>query len=382
MIDSIVAVFFVLAVVVLISIWLANEFRFLKKLGAALIAILLGMLMSNIGIIPGESVVYDFLESSGVSAAVVLILLSVDIRTIKKAGPLMLKAFCFAALGSTLGSIIMALILSSSLGPETWKLSGHFTATYIGGGMNFAALKNVFQTDSDLYSAGQAADVTLTAFWYMICLAAPLIFLSKSKPVNNNSPTPSDSDQTKTFTLEHALSSSGSPVHITQIAASLCITFGSIWLSQLIAEKIPVIPDILWLTTIILILSQLPFIKKLSGNAMLGNYILLLFLASNGAKSILANIIEIGPAIFLFPAGLLAIHGLIIFGLGRLCRIDMGTLAVASQASIGGSASAVAIAGARGYSDRILPGIAVGLLGYAIGNYLGFGVAKLMQAIL
>ena len=115
---------------------------------------------------------------------------------------------------------------------------------------------------------------------------------------------------------------------------------------------------------------------------MLGNYLLLLFLASNGAKSVIANIIRVGPAIFYFAAGTVAIHGIIIFGIGRLMRLDLGTLAVASQANIGGSASAMALASARGYTDRILPGVAVGLLGYAVGNYLGLGIANLMKGVL
>jgi uncharacterized membrane protein len=63
-------------------------------------------------------------------------------------------------------------------------------------------------------------------------------------------------------------------------------------------------------------------------------------------------------------------------------RLDLRTLVVASQANVGGAASAIAIAGARGYTDRLLPGVAVGLLGYAIGNYFGFVVAALMRMFL
>ena len=75
-------------------------------------------------------------------------------------------------------------------------------------------------------------------------------------------------------------------------------------------------------------------------------------------------------------------HGVLIFGIGRLARLDLPTLVVASQANVGGAASAIAIAGACGYTDRLLPGVAVGLLGYAIGNYLGFVVAALMKIVL
>ncbi len=75
-------------------------------------------------------------------------------------------------------------------------------------------------------------------------------------------------------------------------------------------------------------------------------------------------------------------HGLVIFGVGRLLKFDAGTLVVASQANIGGAASAVAIASARGYGDKLLPGIAVALAGYAVGNYLGFGMGTLPRTML
>jgi uncharacterized membrane protein len=77
-----------------------------------------------------------------------------------------------------------------------------------------------------------------------------------------------------------------------------------------------------------------------------------------------------------------AVHGIVIFGVGRLVGIDLPTLAVASQANVGGPASAMALATARGYGDRLLPGVAVGLLGYAAGNYLGFAVATVVRGVI
>ena len=55
-------------------------------------------------------------------------------------------------------------------------------------------------------------------------------------------------------------------------------------------------------------------------------------------------------------------------------------LAVASQANIGGPASAMALAGARGYTNLLLPGIAVGLLGYAVGNYMGVMIGTIINS--
>ncbi|MEE9169680.1 MAG: DUF819 family protein, partial [bacterium] len=175
---------------------------------------------------------------------------------------------------------------------------------------------------------------------------------------------------------------SGRPVPISHVAALVAITVGALLCANQLASIFPFFPKILWLTTVVLIVAQVPAVKRLTGSAMLGNYLLLLFLASNGATSVIANIIRIGPAVFYYAAGTVAMHGIVIFGLGRLLRIDLATLAVASQANVGGPASAMAMASARGYADRILPGVAVGLSGYAIGNYLGLAVAQLVKGLL
>jgi uncharacterized membrane protein len=379
MISEPIAIFFILAFLVVLAIWLEKRSKILKKLGSAALVILLGMLLSNVGVIPGDSTVYDFLMGPGVSSAIVLILLSVDIKSVRKAGPEMLKAFGLGAVGSVLGSMVMALILAKAIGPETWKLAGQFTGTYIGGGVNFTALGVEFQTTSDLFSAGIAADVIVTAMWLVACLTVPLLFKRNRELVEEVVGKP---DLIETSTLEKVLYQSRSSIHILQLAILIAITLGSIWLAGILASTFSFFPEIFWLTTIVLLIAQVPAIKTIPGGAMMGNYLLLLFLASNGAKSVIANIVSVGPEVFYYALGTIFIHGIIIFGLGSLLKIDAGTLAVASQANVGGSSSAMAMASARGYSDRILPGIAVGLLGYAVGNYLGLAVASLMQGLL
>jgi len=382
MVSDPVAIFFILAAIVFISIWLEARFNFARSLGAGLVGILFGMLLSNVGILPGNSITYDFLVGPGVSAGIVLILLSVDIRSIKKAGPKMIKAFGIGAIGTAIGSIIMGLILFPSIGLETWKLCGQFTGTYTGGGLNFVAVGQALQTSSDLFAAGIAADNIITAIWMIACLSAPVIFgykASNNTRKEQNNPVSKDK---QTYTLEHSLYNSGQPVLLIHLAALAAITIGSIFLAKFLAVRFSFFPEILWLTTIVLLVAQIPIIKRLSGSAILGNYLLLLFLACTGAQSVIANIINVGPAVFYFALGIVTIHGIIIFGIGRLMRIDPGTLAIASQANIGGSAAAMAMASARGYADRILPGVAVGLLGYAGGNYLGLAIAKLMKGFL
>jgi uncharacterized membrane protein len=381
MIRDPVAITLVLTAVVYAAVRLEQRFAVFRSLGAALVGILIGMVLSNTGLLPGESPAYAFLMGPAVSAGVALILLGVDLRSIVEAGPRMLGAFAIGAVGTGVGSMVAGLALSGLVGPETWKLAGQFTGTYTGGGLNFAALGQAFGTSSDLFTAAVAADVIVTAIWMVACLAVPVL-LGRQASGDAVHPAVATDAVDGSPTLERMLYSSGRPMGLADVAALVAIAIGAVWASGELADAVPVLPEVLWLTTLVLVLAQVPAVKRLAGGAVWGNFLILLFLASNGARSVVANIVNVGPAVFYYAMATVAAHGLVIFGIGRLFRIDLGTLAVASQANVGGPASAMALASARGYPDRLLPGVAVGLLGYAVGNYLGFAVAAIMRGAL
>ena len=392
MITAPAAVFFLLAAAVALAIVLEQRTRTFRALGSALVGILLGMLLSNLGIIPGESAAYDFLGGPAVSAGIILILLTVDVRSVAQAGPTMFAAFVIGAIGSALGASISALLLADAIGPETWKLAGQYTATYTGGGVNFAAVGSALDTSGELFAAGIAADVTMTAIWMAACLTVPVLFASldrgapKSGSAKVADPVESGDDSAAgdadAATLHEMLYSSIGAIGLHDLAFMATIVLGTLWLSGWLGAVLAPIPSVLFLTTIALILAQLRPVRSLQGAGVIGNYLVLVFLASNGAMSVLANIVAIGPPIVYFAFITVSVHGLVIFGIGRLVGLDLKTLAVASQANVGGPASAMALAAARGYTDRLLPGVAVGLMGYAAGNYLGLFVAAMLRGVI
>ena len=123
------AVLVVLTAVVYVSIQLSRNIKVFRALGSVLVAILLAMALSNAGLLPDKSPIYEFLASTGVSVAIVLILLTVDLRSVFSAGPQMLVAFFIGAVGTALGASSAALLLSDSVGPETYKIAGQYTGT-------------------------------------------------------------------------------------------------------------------------------------------------------------------------------------------------------------------------------------------------------------
>ncbi|MYB32331.1 MAG: DUF819 family protein [Acidobacteria bacterium] len=375
MIQDPFGVFLALAGAVFLAVWLEGRYRFFRAMSAGLMCLVFGMILSNSGLLPGDAEAYYQLGNIWVNAAIVLVLLNVDLRTLLAAGKPMLGAFGIGAVGTMLGTAVATFLLAGAIGPETWKLTGQFTGTYIGGGANFYALASAFGTDPNIMSGAVAADVIVTACWLATCLVIPaLLYGGKGLDPVRKGDAP--------LTLEQRLKESGESLRMMDFFGLSAITLGAMVAARLLAAAVPVVPAVLWLTTIALVLGHTPPVRKLRGAPVLGNSLLYLFLAGNGAQSLVSEMLAYGPSLFFYALITVGIHGLVIFGIGRLLRFDAGTLVVASQANIGGAASAVAIATARGYGDKLLPGIAVALGGYAFGNYLGFGMGTMARTFL
>ncbi|MDE2882039.1 MAG: DUF819 family protein, partial [Acidobacteriota bacterium] len=146
MIQDPFGVFLALAGAVFLAVWLEGRYRFFRAMSAGLMCLVFGIILSNSGLLPGDAEAYYQLGNIWVNAAIVLVLLNVDLRTLLAAGKPMLGAFGIGAAGTMLGTAIATFLLAGAIGPETWKLTGQFTGTYIGGGANFYALAGAFGT--------------------------------------------------------------------------------------------------------------------------------------------------------------------------------------------------------------------------------------------
>ncbi len=224
----------------------------------------------------------------------------------------------------------------------------------------------------------------MTAIWMATCLTVPVVFAARSRPANvtREVETAVETLDDSSPSLHQMLYSSIGAIRLEDLGLMAVIVLGTLWASDWLGVALAPVPSVLFLTTIALLLAQIPAVKGLRGAGVIGNYLVLIFLASNGAMSVIANIVVIGPPIVYYALITVSVHGLIIFGVGHLVGLDLKTLAVASQANVGGPASAMALATARGYTDRLLPGVAVGLLGYAAGNYLGLAVAAVIRGVI
>jgi uncharacterized membrane protein len=157
--------------------------------------------------------------------------------------------------------------------------------------------------------------------------------------------------------------------------------FAAFIVTELVALVIPQIPSILTITTIGIILAQLPVFRKLKMARNLGLYLVYLFLVVIGAfceLEAIGQLGDVGITLMLFFGLTIVIHGTIMLTVGRLFFADWQMIAIASQANVGGGTTAMALAESMDRKELIVPSILVGSLGGAIGTYLGFSVAGLL----
>ena len=362
-----------LALNIALSEWLVRN-SFFRHLGTALLVILITAVEANLGIIPSASdefPLYSTVFQYIAPIAIFYLLLGVSFRSLRLAGGPMIAVFSIGVFGTMVGvaaaSFIVDLQGKIELAPA---LGGMFAGTYIGGSINFNAVAlalNVVK-EGTLYAGSVAVDNILTAIWMITTIAIPKMMVRKKKlpevKIERSGNQEQDSEVLNPFGM----------------ALLIVLAPAVLWVSDSLAAIIS-LPSILIVTTIALVLAQFPVIQQISGSKILGLMGVYFFLAVIGAYCEVAAMGQIGElAIVLlsFAAIIVTIHGAVTFSLGVWLFKDWELAAVASQANVGGSTSALALAKSLARQDLILPGILVGALGNGIGTYLGFIVFYLL----
>lgn len=351
----------------------------LSRVGASLLTLAFGAAVSNAGLVPAASPVYDTIAGPVTNLAIAWLLLAVNLGDMKKAGSRVLGAFGLAVLGVVLGAFLGALTFAPALGENTWRLAGVFTGTYTGGSLNFVAVGKGVGLPQEVWAGATAADALTGALWMAATLVAPLWLGRFFPPVPKELTELSDGPEGGAGTHHPFFA----PARLSALDLAVLLAAGILLITaaDLTAKLIPQVPSVLWLTTYALILGHTRWFHRAEGALQLGTMVLHLFFVVIGIWARVSEIVSVGTVVFLYTLTVVGVQGLVVYGGGRLLRLDVGSLSVASQASVGGPSTALAVAVAREWPGLILPGIIVGLLGYAVGTYLGFGVAYLVRGL-
>jgi uncharacterized membrane protein len=380
-----------------LAIGLEQTYRWAARLSGPVLALLIAMLLSNTRLVPAQSPAYDFVDHYLVPLAIPLLLFRANaLRIIRSTGRLFL-AFHLASVGTLVGTFLAVGLLKGVIGsPDLEQAAGMMSASYIGGAVNFMAVK------TSLHVRPAVADPLIVADnFVMAAMFVALLSVAASAFFRRHYPHPhlADSQQSEAGNLaaQHwqrkgiGLLDLGKALAVAFVAVALAEglrrlvvpAFGDVAQAPLAWQMLQVVctNHFVVLTAVSLALATV-FHKPMAainGPEELGTFILYLFLFCIGLPANLTLVLVQAPLFFVF-CGIIAVVNLgWTLAWGRLLRFNLEELLLAVNATLGGAPSAAALAVSAGWPRLVLPGILVGIWGYVIGTPVGVVVAEWLK---
>ena len=382
LITSTEGLLFIILSMVATSLWL-QKFKIFKSLGPVLTVVVIGIILSNTGVVPISTDLYGQLGAICVPVSISICMLSMNLTELRK----LTKRPAIALASGIFSVMLVATVLGIIFAPrieEGWKVAGMFVGTYTGGTPNLTAIATGLDATSQTIAAANAADYVISTPLMIFMFASPAI-LKASKAWNKFWPYHLEPEMLETGDKEPLMSDK--KWSVKDIAWLLTIGLGVTFVTTMIAKQYA--PESIWkavrlilLTTFSIGLAQLKPIQQLRGNLDLGLFLSLTFLSTIGFAVDLRQFV--GSAMVMTLYVLFMLIGCIVLHL-FICRIfkveyEYMILSIVGCIVDGPTASLTA-AGAE-WKSLINVGLIMGVIAGAAGNYVGVTVAYLVKALI
>ena len=377
--------------------------KFYKYFPALLLCYFIPSVFNSLGIISGkDSNLYFVASRYLLPASLVLLTISVDLPAIKRLGSKAVIMFFTGTVGIVLGgplSILLASMIAPDMvggqGPEAvWRGFATVAGSWIGGGANQAAMKEIFDVGDSLFSAMIAIDVIVANIWMALLLYGTGIDDKINKWFDADV---SSIDDLKLRMEQYKEQIMRIP-ETNDTMRVLAIGFGITGIAHLGADTIaPAIknaaPELarfsltsgfFWLiviSTTFAILLSFTKLRELEGvgASRIGSIFIYILVATIGMKMDILSIFD-NPSLFIIGLIWMTIHAILLIIVAKIIKAPFFFLAVGSKANVGGAASAPILASA--FHPSLAPvGVLLAVMGYAIGTYGAWLCGILMQVV-
>jgi uncharacterized membrane protein len=375
--------------------------KFYGYVPAILPCYLLPALYNTFGLIDGNaSGLYPMARDYLLPSSLVLFCVAMDVGAILRLGPKALVMFLTGTFGVMLGAIVafavMDVVYPTAVSGDTWRGMTTIAGSWIGGGANQAAMKEVFGVEATLFGQFAAVDVLVAYFW----MAVLLFMASRAEAIDrwNRADTSAIEDLKRriaSYQAEHARIPSTADLMLI-----FAIAIGATGLSHFMADPlvawIKSLPAswrlqdysldarffwiVVFATTVGVILS-FTRARRLegAGASKIGTVMLYVLIATIGMQMDLKALAG-RPELLLLGFIWIAVHAALMLIVARLIRAPLFFMAVGSQANVGGAASAPVVATA--FHPALAPvGVLLSVLGYALGTYCAYLTGLMLRAM-
>ena len=368
-------------------LFICRKIRCFNKIGPVLTLYILGVIVANIGIFPTEKAAYDklfgFMESFSsvlIPLALPMILFGCNFKKFSLGKSL--KAFVIGALSVVAFVAIGYLIFNKDLGEEGAIMGASLTGQYLGGAANLAAVKQMLGLSSENFIILTTCNLIVSFFYLMFLMGggvklARLIVGKRGRNEQNV--------KVEEYTEDNPYKDFGKKKSLLQLGkvllGSIVVMGISVYIGKLAGKngEISMVALILSITTLSLLLTSWKEVRTWDKSYDAGMYIIYVFCL---VMATMADLSKINWSQSLY---ILIYQAVIIFGslfltilLARLFRVDADDAVITSDTLINSPLCVPMIAATMKNKDVIMTGIANGLLGYAVGNYIGFLMFNLL----
>lgn len=350
-----------------VGLWLERT-RIGARLSGAVFTLIAACLLSNFGVIPAAAPVYETIWTYLVPLAIPLLLFNPDLRRVLRESAATLVAFSVGAVGTVVGAVAAAYLFS--FGENTWRLAAVFSASYISGPMNYAATAQAVGLHSRGLLAGGIAAINLIMAIYLVILFVLPTIWGLRRSYHEAIP----DRWGVTAEIVYADSRIGTSIYLPGIASALALS------AVICATGYYIETRYGWKGTAILIAAGITMLiaialprkmEALKGANEIGMLLMQLLFVTIGAGANITAARQADPDLLAFAGMILAIHFLAVLLGGKLLRLSLPELIIASNVNIGGPATGAAMASARRWYQFVIPAILCGVLGYTIAQYIG-----------
>ena len=361
---------------------LCHRYPYVNKLGAVVIAYALGLILGNIGILPaGAGSVQDALTTLTIPLAIPLLLFSINIRKwFSMAGKTLLSmTFAFAGIVSMV--VLGFFLFRTQEVAELWKVAGMLIGVYTGGTPNLASIKLALNVDETIYVVTHTYDLLIGVFYLLFMLSYGQRFFGRFLPAFRHR-VPVTAGQGDFNGLDPYRDIFRRRVFLPLLKAfglSVLIFAVAGGVSLLLPESAQMAVVILLITTLGIGASLIPGVNRIEKTFEAGMYLILIFSLVVASMANISRFIAASPVILLYVT--LAVFGSLFIQavLSKIFKVDTDTMMITSTAFICSPPFVPVVAAALKNREVIVSGLTVGILGYAVGNYLGITIAYLLR---
>jgi uncharacterized membrane protein len=353
----------------------ARRFRPVAWVGPVVLCYLGGIALGNVPGLGLDPKVSMTVSEAAVPLAIPLLLFSTDVRRWLRLAKTTLVSFGLACVASIASAVLVGRGFSER-SDEWWKMAGMLVGVYTGGTANMNAVGLALEVREETFVLLNTADMIVSAAYLLFLLTVAQRVALRFLP-----PFPQQAQGKEDVS---ALLEEGGPegrVRGMVLAFLLAVAIAgvSVGVTLAVAGKLEVAGVMLLLTTLALVASLFPAVRHLRGSFALGDYALLVFCVSVGSLADARRFLEAGPVVFAFCGGVMVVAILFHFVMAALFRLDADTVLITSTATIFGPPFIAPVARALGNRDVLVSGLTSGLMGYAVGTYLGLATAYLLR---